>query len=393
MREDNRQEEGAIVLIMGTGSAGKSTLIKAIHEQGDSTWRGDGVDLVEERQFTKKMADVIDKYKDSEGVASVIGDTPTSQVALSLFRGEDKYSAISKPPISDEIGEKWQEFNKGGREARIEGQMKEVFQDAIDRAAKGESTTIDTLVFYTVDFGKETERKSDVGTEFKKYVEEQGATCPTLVTLAHCDVSKMMEHMEARNSGPDAGERRTTFRPFDEYGEYYKVTNSQDPKAVGTFTVDELTKADRYDGPEGKKAALLETLGVPEGTPSDQSLSVRVRDEITHDKIYQTDPIDKGGMTSKDITTEIAKDINQTISQLSERQQESKKHNSVMEELDRELGIGSVKDHFLEEARKIGQEMQKAGIEERLGKADEGNVTSPSVSDPGRGNDSNGPAI
>ena len=309
----NNTQEGNIVLVIGTGSAGKSTLIKELHQQSDKKkWYGDGVDLIEERQFTKQMADVIEKYRDDSEVSSVIGETPSNQVALSLFRGEDKYSAISKPPISDEIGEKWQEFNKGGREARIEGQMKEIFKEAIERSSRGESTTIDSLVFYTVDFGTDQERKSDVGTEFKKYMKEQGATCPTLVTLAHCDMSKILEHMESRNTGLDAGERRTTFRPFDEYGEYYEVTNNNDPKTVGTFKVSEILEADKYDGPEGKKDTLLETLNIKD-RPIDELIAVKVRDSISHDKVYQTDPQDKQGKTSKEITTAIVQDINQSL--------------------------------------------------------------------------------
>jgi len=255
--ENKEYGKGSIVLLIGTSSAGKGTIIKELKRQDELkpeserlNWQEDGLDL---------------EYR--------------------------RYNSGNRPSFPKKI-------------------MENIYSNAINNSRNGLPTILDLVPLEICD-------NYDVVREFNKYCQSQNFSCPSIIALAHCDISTMVEHMDKRNASGDPLEKRDGFFPLKQYANTYYITNDDKSKTIGYITMgDVLNAANKYGDDNRGNVVLLENskdaqefiekIGMAQDSPLDKP--VKVTTDINYDVLYQTDPKNNTTLGSQ-ATLQIAENI------------------------------------------------------------------------------------
>ena len=317
---------GTVVLVLGTSSAGKGVIIKELKKQdklkqkGERLeWQEDGLDaelrkhslydkhlgILKEEQDFKDLDPKLDETQVLESVWNG-GFKIGGQTTILLDAAKDeckneippdeahKYNPTNIEKLQNLATKHYDTFKaENAQRPPFTKMLENIFDRAIENSKKGLSSVIDSVAFVGLE--------KDFATMFSEHMVRQNVSCPVIVALAHCDINKIVEHMDKRNADAVLGERRDGFYPFRHYGETYKVAQEGEV-LVGEFTINDIMAAANKYGEKDKgfldiggslensseAQDLLKKLGVVEGHPLDQPIKVTAR--IKYDELYQTDP-------------------------------------------------------------------------------------------------------
>ncbi|MCE3255601.1 MAG: hypothetical protein K0R25_1095 [Rickettsiaceae bacterium] len=353
--------KASIVLLIGTSSAGKSTIVKELKSQDKLNphpldWQEDGLDLELGRYddlYQDRLNIIVGDLESLEifeqlrqnpflKEGRIIGTIASGKLAiegasLSLLDENlddekvrnfislseaDKITFDEKTikSLHDLVQKHHDQFIKVNKRPHRDKMMENIYERAIQNSKKGLPSILDLIPFESY----------DVIAGFNQYCLDRNFSCPLIIALAHCDVSTIVEHMDKRNTSGDPREKRDAFFPFDEqYAVIYRVTNSDDPRAIGTLTMQDVLNAANkygYDANRGNVLLLenskdaqgfVKKLGMAEDHPLDKP--VKVAAKIPHDLVLQTgqknnvnskDELEDKDQIGSDVTSEIAKRLN-----------------------------------------------------------------------------------
>ena len=331
MKDSTRKERGkaTIVLLFGTSSAGKGTIIKELKKQDEAKdpkdrldWQEDGLDL--ECRRHPNLGDVhlsiVDQDPDFIDLKTKQNLEPIN-ILLPIHNNKlpeesEIYSADKLTKIQGLIEKYCEPFQEAAKNSPSNSQiMENIFARAMENSRNGLPSVLDVVPL----------GKYDVVAEFNKYMADHNFSCPSVIAVAHCDINKIVKHMDSRNATGVQEERRDGFFPLNQYGEMYEVAQEGD-RVIGQLTTqDILDAAQKYGDAKGgailfensKDAqGLIKTLGIKEGNaPNDEKIKVTTK--VPYDAVYQTDPESENSANPQAIT-EIAKRINSLATRESE---------------------------------------------------------------------------
>jgi hypothetical protein len=371
-KEQEVERNAAIILVIGTSSAGKSVLInkiKALDElrpEGERiNWDENGVDMEGPRQwaaldparkdsqFKSLLTHTVNedgnrgKFTQSEvdglilNGTLLVGDAIISLsdkgVDIGKFRqslsieDQSKYTEESILKLQN-LTEKYHSLYEDTVE-RVSNVkvMEAIFARAVENSKKGIPSLLDVVPW---DY-------YDVMGKFKEYTSSHGLSNVSSVVVAHCDIAQLTEHMDQRNAKADVEERRDTTTPFKQYADMYQTCKERED-GIGSFTVQNLVDAvekfgKKSDSKELKQLEpgflpqevqdLLTKLEVPaeEWSLIDKPIKVKTRDAYSsYDLLCQTDEKSGIGITSTIAIDDIVKDIDGIVSKALEIFQKQK---------------------------------------------------------------------
>jgi len=246
--ESKKQEverNAAIILVMGTSSAGKSVLInkiKALDELRPGgeriNWDENGVDMEgprqwaaldparEDSQFKSLLTHTVNedgnrgKFTQSEvdglilNGTLLVGDAKISLsdkgVDIDKFRqslskeDQSKYteeSILKLQNLTENYHSLYEDTVERVSNVKV---MEAIFARAVENSKKGIPSLLDEVPW---DY-------YDVMGKFKEYTSSRGLSNVSSVVVAHCDIAQLTEHMDQRNAKADVEERRDTTTPF-----------------------------------------------------------------------------------------------------------------------------------------------------------------------------------
>ncbi len=325
-----------IVLLFGTSSAGKGVIIEELKNQNSQKlenerldWQEDGSDLALRKHINK----IIDGDEESKKIFNSLSDKKFSEMEIlaPIFTGKlkvenqelflreeiseatidafiDGLSESKKPIYTKENIGNLQKLATTHQSAFAENnpiaRLQEAFGRAVENSQKGIPTILDCVPLG----GYDTVQK------LRDYMEEQSSPCPLIVAVAHCDVSKIVEHMNARNAGAQPGEERNDFSPLKQYGRMYRAAKDGETQ-IGELTPEEIfNAATKFGGSSEDARALLRNLGIAED--ADLVKPIKITTSLPHDLLLQTDPKnakkERGGAPKA--IRESAKLINEAVS-------------------------------------------------------------------------------
>ena len=305
---------GKVVIVFGTSSAGKGTIIKEVKKQAIKSdhqkveWQEYGVDL-----GMKRMQELIAEHQDA-----ILSETVQSEEFTAIKRE----SGLEEKEVLDIIvrNERFagdtgllERLNKLKKKFRrkagdiaqitVESLVRNIFEYTVEQVRLGESVVLDLVP---------SPDGSNVINNFFDYLAEQKLVFPCFVCIAHCDLPKISEHMATRNARGEPEEERKGLFPFKQYTAMYKSVYGDIEEHVGAVTVREILdvaskhgrdfKADFYELTRGLGIELseefkgkLDDIGLKVleetvlQTELDRVIKINIRDDIRVDTIYQTD--------------------------------------------------------------------------------------------------------
>lgn len=256
-RQKNKLNKGTIVLLVGVSSSGKTTIIKEIIRQ--------------------------DKQKSKKNRVNWIVDG----CDLEYWRLKE---------ISDM------------KNITAEKMSKNIFMRAIKNAKQGYSSILDFVPFRGKNYSY------NITKEFFNFLKKENLKCLTYVALIHCNIDRILKHMDLRNSLPDKKEKRKNFFSFKQYGATYSIIKEKDKREiVGKIKLQDIMNAYKKYGrfSECEESIfwkdcedfkfVVENLGITEDCKSDKIFKVGIKPSVYYDKIYQTYPYENLKNLVKDI--------------------------------------------------------------------------------------------
>ena len=344
------QEKAPVVFLLGTSTAGKSTICGKLQESG---WDVYGVDedlTNDEVRCEKLLRDdsIAEFQKMKEFIQS--GAFPKSSFhafdlgtmgLLFALRNVDKYlkenesldqivkeTLISLAKKNPDFAEK-SGFNFAAMKQRI-------FDHAIESSTKGVPIVID---------GSDGMRE-----RFEQYAKEQSHACPTSVILVHLPIAELAKRMEVRNlqalETGNTSNQRNNIRPFEQYAEFFGADGDVTKLAGETLHRADVVHAVDKFGHEGDGAKLCEKLGFQKGQDS-----IVIGTKVKADAVF-----DHAKMTTVEIAGGIIDLASQTM---------NKSHKE--EEISEARGQSFVEKFGLQKA-----EQQKSFVERMRGGKDGG---------------------
>jgi len=331
MKDSKTKEHGkaTVVLLFGTSSAGKGTIIKELKKQDGEKdekdrleWQEDGLDLEFRRhpKLGEVHLGIVAQDPDFIDLTTKQNLEPINILLPihknSLPEESEIYSADKLTKIQGLIEKYREPFQKAAKNSPSNSQLMEnIFARAMENSRNGLPSVLDVVPL----------GEYDVVAEFNKYMADHNFSCPSVIAVAHCDINKIAEHIESRNATGVEVERRDGFFAFNQYGEMYKVAQEGE-RVIGQLkTQDILDAAQKYGDAKGgailfensKDAqGLIKALGIEEGhAPNDEKIKVTTK--VPYDAVYQTDPESENPANPQAIT-EIAKRINSLATRKSE---------------------------------------------------------------------------
>lgn len=329
------KEHGAatIVLLIGTSSAGKGTIIKEMKKQdglkpGEDQleWQEDGLDIEcsKHPSLYKLHKGIIEKDSDSQEMFDALEkDLGEMRVLETIDMGIselEKHKSTYSPEAIEKfkmlIEKHHEPFQKAREETTpISKIMENVFARAVENSKAGKPSVLDVVPL----------NGYDVVGEFNKYMDDHDFSCPSIIAVAHCEVPQIVKHMDKRNRV--GVEVRDGFFPIGQYGQMYRAAEDGD-RVVGQLTTqDVLDAANKYGANRGKvillendtdAQGLVKKLGIsPEEHKSTDPIDITT--DVPYDYLGQTDPrgVEEKAVEEKDVrqsgsaaTTEIAKHLN-----------------------------------------------------------------------------------
>ena len=313
--------KATIALLIGTSSAGKGTIIKELKRQdellpeGDRMeWQEDGLDLADRRrsEYFKmikegenetSLADLMNSFGEPEIAGTIflgklkVGDKDISLIdeganAYDSIKGlegldVDKYSEKNLQYLQKLAGKYHDPFQHMEGPTPEDNLMEVIFDQAIENSKDGKPTILDLIPLGDY----------DVVAEFNKYMESKNFSCPSVIAVAHCDVSKIVEHMDSRNATGVQEEERDGFFPLDQYGQIYHAAKDGE-RPVGELTIQDILDAAEKYGSNRGEVALLENhkdaQGLVKALQIDDVLpvgeTVQIAANFPYDAALQTDP-------------------------------------------------------------------------------------------------------
>ncbi len=325
-----------IVLLFGTSSAGKGTIIEELKNQNSHKsenerldWQEDGSDLALKKHINK----IIDGNQQSKKIFNSLSDKKFSEMEIlePIFKGKlkvgnselsllEEVSEANMDAFISKLSESKQSLYTKENIGNLQklatthqsvfaenepiARLQEVFGRAVNNSQKGVPTILDFIPLG----GYDTVQK------FRDYMEERKLYCPLIVAVAHCDVSKVIEHMAARNASAQPGEERSDFSPFKQYGRMYRAAKD-DETVIGELTPEEIfNAAAKFGGSVEDAKTLLSNLGIAEDV--DPKKPVKITTNLPHDLLLQTDPRNaeiESGVGAPKAIKESAQLINETV--------------------------------------------------------------------------------
>ena len=272
-KEQEVERNAAIILVMGTSSAGKSVLInkiKALDElrpEGERiNWDENGVDMEGPRQwaaldparkdsqFKSLLTHTVNedgnrgKFTQSEvdglilNGTLLVGDAIISLsdkgVDIGKFRqslsteDQSKYteeSILKLQNLTENYHSLYEDTVERVSNVKV---MEAIFARAVENSKKGIPSLLDVVPW---DY-------YDVMGKFKEYTSSHGLSSVSSVVVAHCDIAQLTKHMDQRNAKADVEERRDTTTPFKQYADMYQ-TCKEGEDGIGSFTVQNVVDA------------------------------------------------------------------------------------------------------------------------------------------------------
>lgn len=393
MPKNNKSEKehgkATIVMVIGTSSAGKSTIIREVMKQDQEKkeeerlgWVENGVDMEYEKINNLKQQIIGQTFEEAKN-NPLTSKACTDLIALGFppivisqfvingklnFKGKDVdllgevnqkfYDQLAepKPPFADLQNLKIiiENYRTPLNEklANISNQVANICDDAIKNSKEGRPTIFDVVPVNGI----------DMVAKFYQYLESKNFSCPVIIVLAYCNMGKITEHNEKRNQSGNPKEKRETF-PISHYTALYYATDDV-TKKVDQLTIQDLLDASNKFGKGGNSTSLeeneeakksAEQLGILklyEGQVIAPDKPIFMATNVNYDKLYYTDP----GNVSHDVTAAIVKDLNRLVTRESfvpkdvhplariVKNHEADKaeelaHKKVMAELDAELKV------------------------------------------------------
>jgi CubicO group peptidase (beta-lactamase class C family) len=415
-KEQEVERNAAIILVIGTSSAGKSVLInkiKALDElrpEGERiNWDENGVDMEGPRQwaaldparkdsqFKSLLTHTVNedgnrgKFTQSEvdglilNGTLLVGDAIISLsdkgVDIGKFRqslsieDQSKYTEESILKLQN-LTEKYHSLYEDTVE-RVSNVkvMEAIFARAVENSKKGIPSLLDVVPW---DY-------YDVMGKFKEYTSSHGLSNVSSVVVAHCDIAQLTEHMDQRNAKADVEERRDTTTPFKQYADMYQTCKERED-GIGSFTVQNLVDAvekfgKKSDSKELKQLEpgflpqevqdLLTKLEVPaeEWSLIDKPIKVKTRDAYSsYDLLCQTDEKSGIGITSTIAIDDIVKDIDGIVSKALERESELERRSEEISEQENKLA-NQYRSQISKQCfdKFFSEEAISSGVEEKFG--------------------------
>ncbi len=302
--EQERQRAAApqaasIVFLLGTSTAGKSTICAKLEKSG---WDVYGVDedLANDESrceglLSSESIPEFQKMKDfiESGVFPKSSFHPFDKGTMGLLFAlcdVDKY--LEENTSLDEevkivlksLAKKNPDFKeKAG--FNFDSMQQRIFDHAIEKSKMGISVIID---------GSDGMRE-----RFEEYAAKLNHNCSTSVALVHLPIPELAKRMEARNlralETGDLSNQRSTLRPFEQYADFFGANCDTKNLAEEELSREEVVFAASKFGQVGDDVKLYDKLGFEEGQDS-----ILVGVKIKVDAVF-----DHAKMT----TSEIAKGI------------------------------------------------------------------------------------
>jgi hypothetical protein len=175
-----------------------------------------------------------------------------------------------------------------------------IFDEAIENSKSGKPTIIDAVPLFA-------DRRS-AGEMLQSYMKEKGHDCQTHVAVIHLPISDLLTRMEQRNlKAEEMGkpeEVRKGFFPFAQYKDLFEAQKPDDARGkVGEVTREVLTEAvDKFGGKSSQRlAGLLDHFGFSRDAATEDEEPANLVSIYKYDSLHDS--------TSPESTDEIAKFI------------------------------------------------------------------------------------
>lgn len=326
--------KASIVLLIGTSSVGKSTIVKELKRQDEGLdsksrleWRIDGLDaecrrhisevelclqIVRDDNLFKQLQDFeevselkkLDNISDDERILvdlfynRIITKSGESisikDVCLDCFTEDITPYRASKytrrvVEILKILRIKYEhEFSEAIKKILpLSEIMTNIYQRAVNNSIEGFPTILDIAPL----------EGYNVVSEFFNYIKECNFSCPVVVAIAHCSVPNIVKRLESRNSSGIPKEFRDGFFPIGAYGNMFKITRDTDHRSHEVIKIhDIIDAANRYGENRGSVLCiedeydaykLCEALEVPIDTENHRELQLTTI--FYHDMFFRTD--------------------------------------------------------------------------------------------------------
>lgn len=335
-------ETASIVLLVGTSTAGKSTIIEKIKEENSllpedkrMDWQVDGTDLASIRtseKMDKILLNILEEderfekiqhpFSSPKGVIklrnAVFGGSLTEgENTLSLtdteaYKGDvDAFTVKTKGVYSLEtldnlhslVLKKGQEIKQRMDQAWKDqiGDFNEfIFKEAIKSSKEGKPIILDLVP-----------SDDNLFEKFEKYLERENFSCPTQVVIVHVDPRELSNRMHERNrkalaEGGNPNDVRNGTFPFEQYSDIFTRAQEGDRVVAQVARADFLEAFSAFGKDKvGENGVTITTLEQANALMKKMQFDLEDRVEITArgnvDAVYQHD--------SAEATTAIAKKI------------------------------------------------------------------------------------